>query len=89
MTISPAPRRASVRLVTACIAAVALAACASTTDSLLKVDNPDIIDPKVLQNTEGALGLASRQVGGFEQRPAFYSSCPPAFAPRPTRRQGV
>ena len=65
MTNYSAPRRAPARLMTACIAVVALAACSSVTDSLLKVDNPDIIDPKLTQTAEGALGLANGALGTF------------------------
>ena len=65
MITLPALRRAPARLVTACVAVLALAACTSTTDALLKVDNPDIIDPKLTQNAEGALGLANGALGTF------------------------
>ena len=65
MTTHLTPRRATVRLVATCVATVALAACSSVTDSLLKVDNPDIIDPKQTQSAEGALGLANGALGTF------------------------
>ena len=44
---------------------LAMAACSSATDSLLKADDPDVIFPEATRNAEGALGLANGALGSF------------------------
>ena len=44
---------------------LALAACSSVTDSLLKAEIPDIIPPELTQSAEGALGVANGALDTF------------------------
>lgn len=53
------------RLALGALAAAALAACSSVTDTLLEVTDPDIVDPVAASSPDGAVGLRNGALARF------------------------
>jgi len=60
-------RLAAVATLIAAAGATSLIACSSVTDSLLEAEDPDLVVPGTIQNSEGALALYVGAIGRLRQ----------------------